>query len=300
MKTSNKFSVLFLFFWCLQKRTSNHCWIWCQKSWESLWLLRFFFNPIWAVGHLTSAIWGFNLETDLNTLTPNEQKMIPIWWKQPRSWMTYIGNKVLALSPGSTALPARKRLFAMVNYGPWDRLNDNKPILTAKQNMLRCQFYPADMTAAEFDAWRIRQKFAIYHGEKKQQGKLEAIPTINFLRKSWKELHFYLNRRASNCRWCRLKLHNSGPKPWSQMIIRQTDMAWLDMKTNKIDIVMGPIENYEDQLFGYKTSCRSICIDKKTWNGVENLKNSVPSCLNCKRATSRRPYKKKRLVAILN
>ena len=35
---------------------------------------------------------------------------------------------------------------------------------------------------------------------------------------------------------------------------QESDMAWLDMKTNKIDIVIGPIETYEDQLFGYKAA----------------------------------------------
>jgi hypothetical protein len=35
---------------------------------------------------------------------------------------------------------------------------------------------------------------------------------------------------------------------------RASDMAWLDMKDNTIDVVIGPIETYEDQLFGYKAS----------------------------------------------
>ena len=33
-----------------------------------------------------------------------------------------------------------------------------------------------------------------------------------------------------------------------------SDMAWMDMKNNTIDFVVGPIENYEDELFGYKTA----------------------------------------------
>jgi hypothetical protein len=36
-------------------------------------------------------------------------------------------------------------------------------------------------------------------------------------------------------------------------------MAWLDMKDNPIDVVIGPIETYEDQLFGYKARTRGWC-----------------------------------------
>ena len=35
---------------------------------------------------------------------------------------------------------------------------------------------------------------------------------------------------------------------------RPSDMAWMDMKTNPVDIVIGPIETYEDQLYGYKAA----------------------------------------------
>jgi hypothetical protein len=31
-------------------------------------------------------------------------------------------------------------------------------------------------------------------------------------------------------------------------------MAWMDMKRNTLDIVLGPIETYEDELFGYKAA----------------------------------------------
>jgi len=35
---------------------------------------------------------------------------------------------------------------------------------------------------------------------------------------------------------------------------RSSDMQWLDTKNNPIDVVIGPIETYEDQLFGYKAA----------------------------------------------
>ncbi|MCH8853484.1 MAG: Zn-dependent hydrolase, partial [Planctomycetes bacterium] len=46
-----------------------------------------------------------------------------------------------------------------------------------------------------------------------------------------------------------------------------SDMAWLDMKDNRLDIVIGPIETYEDQLFGYKACYEAyVLIKDKKWS----------------------------------
>jgi hypothetical protein len=41
-----------------------------------------------------------------------------------------------------------------------------------------------------------------------------------------------------------------------------SDMAWMDMKDNPLDVVIGPIESYEDQLFGYKASFETFVLIK--------------------------------------
>jgi hypothetical protein len=47
----------------------------------------------------------------------------------------------------------------------------------------------------------------------------------------------------------------------------ESDMAWMDMKNNTIEFIVGPIENYEDQLYGYKTAHESfILIKDKEWS----------------------------------
>ena len=42
----------------------------------------------------------------------------------------------------------------------------------------------------------------------------------------------------------------------------ESDIAWMDMKTNQIDIITGPIETYEDQLFGYKAAHETYVLIK--------------------------------------
>jgi hypothetical protein len=43
---------------------------------------------------------------------------------------------------------------------------------------------------------------------------------------------------------------------------QKSDMAWMDMKTNLIDFIVGPIENYEDQLYGYKAAHEAFILLK--------------------------------------
>ena len=46
-----------------------------------------------------------------------------------------------------------------------------------------------------------------------------------------------------------------------------SDLAWMEMKTNTLDIVVGPIETYEDQLFGYKASHEAyVLVKDQVWS----------------------------------
>src|SRR5699024_9112085 len=48
---------------------------------------------------------------------------------------------------------------------------------------------------------------------------------------------------------------------------RDSDLAWMAMKDNPVDIVIGPIETYEDQLYGYKTSYESyVLLKDREWS----------------------------------
>ncbi|HXV74429.1 MAG TPA: hypothetical protein VD713_06840, partial [Sphingomonadales bacterium] len=64
-----------------------------------------------------------------------------------------------------------------------------------------------------------------------------------------------------------------------------SDMAWLDMKDNTVDIVIGAIETYEDQLFGYKAAYEAyVLVKDKEWSArlskyaamLPDLQKSLP------------------------
>ena len=41
---------------------------------------------------------------------------------------------------------------------------------------------------------------------------------------------------------------------WAKAVLsnkyKESDLAWMDMKTNAVDVIIAPIESYEDQLYG--------------------------------------------------
>ena len=46
-----------------------------------------------------------------------------------------------------------------------------------------------------------------------------------------------------------------------------SDLAWMDMKSNTLDIVIGPIETYDDELFGYKAAHEAyVLVKDQEWS----------------------------------
>jgi hypothetical protein len=213
------------------------------------------------------------LNADLSHLSANQKQMLSLlieasdiidglFWQQ-----AFGQNKKSFLASISDE---KVREFARINYGPWDRLNGDKAFLTntpAKSH--GAQFYPADMTKAEFEKATFNDKNGLYslvlrtdNGELGSIAFSEAYSDeINriavILEKAStladdKEFANYLNMRAK-------ALRNDD--------FQASDFAWMDMKNNPIDIVIGPIETYEDQLFGYRAAFESyVLIKDMSWS----------------------------------
>jgi len=168
-------------------------------------------------------------------------------------------------------LPAGKvKQFADINYGPWDRLKGDEVFLTGySEKPAGAQFYPADMTKAEFDAADFSDKTGLYSVvQRDSSGKLVSVPysvqykteleaTAKLLTEASllaedKEFANYLQLRAQA-----LLTDNYQP----------SDFAWMAMKNNPIELVIGPIETYEDQLFGYRAAFEAyVLIKDLSWS----------------------------------
>jgi len=159
----------------------------------------------------------------------------------------------------------RTRDFVQLNYGPWDRLADNSPFVPgAGAKPPGAQFYPQDMTREEFDKANLpgsRSEYTLLRRDAK--GALRVVPYHVEYREA-------LAKAAAKLEAAAALAEDAGLKNYltlrAQALLtddyRASDRAWLDMKSNRIDIVVGPIETYEDALFGYKAAYESYALIK--------------------------------------
>ena len=207
------------------------------------------------------------LTTDLSKLTENEKKMIPLLIKAAQTmddlfWYEAYGDKKELLN---SITDKNTRDFVALNYGPWDRLDDNKPIISKfGTKPLGANYYPKDMTKAEFEKADLVGKDSLYTFiERDANGKLIAIGFNQKFNKQLRKTSQYLMEAAAFAK-------NKGLKNYllarAKALLNDdyytSDNLWMDMKTNHLDIVVGPIETYEDQLFGYKAAHEAYVLVK--------------------------------------
>jgi len=207
------------------------------------------------------------LTTDLGKLTEKEKQMIPLLIEvadiiDNLYWFQTLGDKTAFLDSIKDTIT---RQFAEINYGPWERLNGNKPFVEGYgEKPAGANFYPADMTKEEFEKWNDPNKTSQYTLIRRADDRsLKAV----WYHEAYKD---QITRAADLLKKAAGFAEDAGLKKYLELRAEAfltddyfaSDMAWMDMKTNTIDFVIGPIENYEDELFGYKTSYEGVVLAK--------------------------------------
>ncbi len=199
------------------------------------------------------------LGTDLGTLSEKQERMIPILIEVAQImdgifWQQAYGDREAFLN-GIT--DQQERDFAAINYGPWDRLNNNQPFVNGVgEKPAGANFYPKDMTKEEFEAADLADKASLYTIlRRNDSGELYTIPYHEAFAEETKRASDLLKKAAELAENDELKKYLT-LKADALLTdeYRESDLAWMDMTTNQIDIITGPTETYEDQLFGYKAS----------------------------------------------
>ncbi|MBT8080324.1 MAG: Zn-dependent hydrolase [Gammaproteobacteria bacterium] len=165
---------------------------------------------------------------------------------------------------------AATRRFAELNYGPWDRLNDDAPFIQGVgEKPLGAQFYPADMTKAEFEAADFPDKTGLYSFVRRaDDGTLMTVPFHVEFADELADAAALL-REAADCaehegfaNYLRLRADALVSDEY-----QASDLAWMDVKSNPVDVVIGAIETYEDRLFGYRAAYESyVLIKDMAWS----------------------------------
>ncbi|MBI1307831.1 MAG: Zn-dependent hydrolase [Bacteroidetes bacterium] len=218
------------------------------------------------------------LTTDISKLSESERKMIPFLIKAAKVmdelfWMQAYGDKSSLMSD---LQDESEKLFADLNYGPWDRLENNQPFIEGVGEKPKgANLYPQDVTQEELDSAgpAIKDQYSMVRRD--DSGKLKTIPYHEFFADKLKEASGYLLEAAKLCESPELKkyLELRAAALLSDQFL-ESDKAWIAMKDNAIDIIIGPIENYEDHWYSAKTSYEAyVLVKDKEWS--ERLKKYV-------------------------
>ena len=152
-----------------------------------------------------------------------------------------------------------------IMFGPFDRLEHNKPFIGTETKPLGANFYPEDMTKEEFETWiknhpddekSFTSEFTVI---RRKDGGLVAIPYSQYWKDKLTQASDLLKEAAEFADNPSLKKYlNSRAEAFLSNDYYQSDMDWMDVKDNAIEIVIGPYEVYEDGLFNYKASFESF------------------------------------------
>ncbi len=209
------------------------------------------------------------LTADISHLSDSEKDILRIMFQvadimDDIFWTQTYGDKDALLAGISD--PNIKQ-FATINYGPWDILNmeENKPFLKGFETRpAGANFYPSDMTKEEFEAFEDPNKANLYTLVKRDENGKLYTQWYHEAYESQVQEAAKLLRKASTI------AEDAGLKKYLELRAvalltdeyQESDMAWMDMKTSNIDMVVGPIENYLDALFGYKAAHESFILIK--------------------------------------
>ncbi|MEM8817462.1 MAG: Zn-dependent hydrolase [Pseudomonadota bacterium] len=208
---------------------------------------------------LTADISGLSdrQKTMLGLLIDASEIMDDLFWRQ--AWADDYQSRLDAIED-----PAARR-FAEINYGPWDRLDGNRPFISgAGPKPPGANFYPRDMDSEEFDAAYLPGKKGLYSLLRRtESGELALVPYSVAYADELAEAADLLREAAGYAEDAGFATYL---KLRAAALIsddyQASDMYWMDVKSNTVELVFGPIETYEDQLYGYRAAFESFVLIK--------------------------------------
>jgi hypothetical protein len=210
----------------------------------------------------------FRLSADLSDLSDAQREMIGLLIEasvimDDLFWRQAYGDDYKAFLESLGVNETRR--FAELNYGPWDRLANEAPFVEGVgQKPLGANFYPADMSKEEFEAAYLPGKKGLYSLIRRdEEGKLVLVPYSVAYAEPLKRAATLLREAAGFSESAEfatyLKLRAAALLSDD---FQTSDLVWMDVKDNEIDLVIGPIETYEDRLFGYRAAYEAYVLIK--------------------------------------
>ncbi len=212
------------------------------------------------------------IRVDLSRLAPGDRAALPKLIEAARILddifmdQLWSGDRALyaRLQKDATPLGRARLHYFWINKGPWDELEDNKAFLPGvpPRKLPGANFYPEDMTKAEFERWvktlpeteRARAEGFFTVIRRDPQRRLTLLPYSDAYRDD-------LQHAAALLREAAALTSNGSLKKFLELRADaflsndyyESDLAWMDLDA-PLDITIGPYETYNDELFGYKAA----------------------------------------------
>ena len=229
-------------------------------------------EPVQQKANLSDKYAEYTLTTNIDHLSDNEKQMLPLLFEacdimDGLFWRENYGDKEELMAKIGDNADVKK--LATIAYGPWDGLNGNKPFVEGiGDKPAGAQFYPADMTEEEWNALADPNKNSQYTMiVRDENGALKCVWYHDYFAQEIERAASLLDQASEL----------AGDKEFAQYLklrakaLRtddyfESDMQWMDVRNNNIDLVIGPIENYTDARYGIKASHEGfILIKDQEW-----------------------------------
>ncbi len=224
-------------------------------------------HPLVSIDNKLEQYTAVKLTADLRNLSGEHKQMIPLLIEASKIMDTLFWFEAYGKRDSLLQVVEDEQLqqYIKINYGPWDRLNGNEPFVAGTGTKPPgANFYPADMSKEEFGAASIPDKASQYTFiRRNEKGELISIPYYKMFSDKVVKAAGLLQQAAE-----------LEPDPQFKKYLQlraeallsdqyqESDLAWMEAKNNLIDVVIGPIETYEDQLFGYKAAHEAYVLIK--------------------------------------
>lgn len=187
-----------------------------------------------------------------------------------------------ALENSKDPIDAVRLQYFNIMFGPFDRLDHNKPFYGTETKPLGANFYPIDMTKEEFENYikqnsskekELTSEFTIV---KREGNNFVAVPYSIAYKDKLEKAAKLLNEAAEYSENPSLKKYlQLRAKAFLTNDYYESDLAWMDLKDHVIEVVIGPYEVYEDEMFNYKAAFESFLtiVDPAETKKLEIFKN---------------------------
>jgi hypothetical protein len=182
-----------------------------------------------------------------------------IFWKQT-SYDAITTREALSFKDDNSSKEALE--YVMINYGPYDREDGRRFVGNGPEKRPESgTFYPADMTKEEFEKYvkehpkEEKELTGLYTVVVRDGKNLKAIPYHEYYKAELSEMSKLLKEASDLAENESLKKYLAArATAVTTDDYYESDVLWMKLKDNVVDVVIGPIENYEDAMFNYKAA----------------------------------------------